>query len=119
MAETLREQIGRELFWIDWDEESGYAYSRSTNGDWDEQDEYLHNHYISRAQSIFIIFLQSLKNIKPLGDEEIDKIIGKQLHKDGVYIAETLDITLTIFQLLAIIQASRKDYERQLKEMIG
>ena len=63
--------------------------------------------------------LQSLKNIKPLGDEEIDKIIGKQLHKDGVYIAETLDITLTIFQLLAIIQASRKDYERQLKEMIG
>jgi hypothetical protein len=51
----LREEIAKELFWTDWDDESGYAYANASNGYWENQDELLHGHYLKRADQILAL----------------------------------------------------------------
>ncbi len=49
-----------------------------------------------------------------VGNEEIEKILGQRLWENGVYIAYSLDITMTVFQLKALLQAQelKKEVEK-------
>ena len=55
-SKMLREQMAEELFYEDWDAESGYAYANALNGYWGEQDELLKDHYHKRASKLINLF---------------------------------------------------------------
>ena len=69
----------------------------------------------SLAEGHGITFLNAEEATKWLKDkvtpEElnkvIEKILGRKLWEDGVYIADSLKVTMTIFQLKAIVQLAK------------
>jgi hypothetical protein len=71
--QELREKIAGELFWMDWDEESGYAYRQATNGYWEEQDEMLHKYYLRRVDQILSLIEPLIEEAKKQEMERIAK----------------------------------------------
>ena len=63
----LREQMAEELFYEDWDAESGYAYANAPNGYWGEQDELLKDHYRKRAGIVTNLFRAEVEKLTVIG----------------------------------------------------
>jgi len=69
----FKEQVAEELFYEDWDAESGYAYANAPNGYWGEQDELLKDHYRKRAGIVTNLFRAEVEKLVVIGDDEIMK----------------------------------------------
>ena len=54
----MKEKIAEYLHFHDWDCETGMAYNYGTSGDWGEQDEVVHKHYLKLADQILALFPQ-------------------------------------------------------------
>jgi len=60
-SDKVREEIARDLHWHDWDCEVSMAYNYGDSGEWDEQDNVLHEYYFKQADKILAIIKKAIE----------------------------------------------------------
>ena len=112
----LREQMAEELFYEDWDAESGYAYANASNGYWGEQDEFLKDHYRKRAGIVLNLFRAEVEKLTVIDDEELAKL-WKQAQQETANPMCHLDATEMMMELERDTQLQHT--KKQLLDLMG